>query len=127
LNTINSQICGIHATNQFFISVSICNEKLFPYLERSLSLLTPWVTIIYSHEGNRVLNLDDAQIDSFMYEYPLAELRMASVLMSRNLFDSAEGHASRCLTYSKRFRSEGKDKTDMILDALHCYIGLRQR
>jgi hypothetical protein len=97
----------------------------FPYLERSLSLLNPWVTNLDSDTSEGISTLSNEQQDSLLWQLYLTEQNMAVITMNRRQLDLAEGHCQRCLAYSRRYGLEGEKKTTMVYEALSAYCTLR--
>jgi hypothetical protein len=102
------------------------NNMAFPYLERSLSILKPWVINLDSGSGNGIDSLSKDQIETLLEELIYTEQNMARVTVDRRQFDAAEGHCQRCLVYSRRYELEGEEKTTSIFEALQIYSTLRQ-
>jgi hypothetical protein len=123
---INNRIVEV-----FYADISLSNisrnDKLFPYLEKIISLLSPWYIHLESDSSdeNNYLNIDQKRklLDIAYF----AERRMAVLTTERNQFDVAEVHCQRCLVYSRRLEEEEKRKTTLIFEALHKYVILRSR
>jgi hypothetical protein len=105
----------------------------FPFLERSLSLLNPWLVQLDLDASNQIDSRNDRQMNhiSEALNYVLEKLffteqNMASVTIGRLEFDAAEGHCQRCLAISRRYGLEGEDKTTDIFTALVSYSNLRE-
>lgn len=101
------------------------------YANRSLSLLNPWLIRLYSDTSNQIDSLEMGVLlsvsNTSLYKLFLAEQIMANLTTERMQFESAEGHCQRCLIYAKRYGLEGKEKTNMMFEALIYYYVLRQR
>jgi hypothetical protein len=98
------------------LSTIIRNSKKFIYIERSLSILIPWLAYLDLDTGD----LEDHQIKHLLRKVSDLEYKMALVTMNRNQYLVAEGHCQRCLKYSRR---EGVEEE---LFALAAYVRLRQ-
>lgn len=122
---INSTILHIHSQDASINSRLIRGDKMFPYLEKSLFLLSPW--LVHLEPSNETNQLDYDQSDYLLHESYCTEQGLSMVMMKRNQFNAAEGHCKRCLDYSRRYRVEGEKKTTAIFSALLLYIDLRQR
>jgi tetratricopeptide (TPR) repeat protein len=105
------------------LSMIIRCEMSFPLLERSLSLLNPWLIQLDLDASNQM----DTRINYIIEKLYVTEQHMAAVTMNSDQLDIAEGHCQRCLAYSRRFGLEGEMKTSIILAALKLYCTLRQR
>jgi tetratricopeptide (TPR) repeat protein len=103
------------------------DNMAFPYLERSLSILNPWVINLDSGSSNGIDSLSKDQVNKLLDELIYTEQNMAKVTGNRRQFDVMEGHCQRCLVYSRRYELEGEKKTTMIFDALRAYVTLRQQ
>jgi hypothetical protein len=123
---INSRIAGIYSANNS-ISVSVRDNKRYPFLEKSLCLLNPWLVHLGSDALNRVDRISNDQIIYLWQELYTTEQRIADVTINRDQFDVAEIHCQRCLAYSKKYIVQGEDKTLATLAALRTIIDLRQR
>jgi hypothetical protein len=99
------------------------NEMSFPYLERSLGLLNPWLIQLDQDASNRI----DSRINRILHELYYIEQTMAINTMNTNQYDTAEGNCQRSLAYSKRYGLEGEKKISMIFGSLRIYCELRQR
>jgi tetratricopeptide (TPR) repeat protein len=97
----------------------------FPYLERSLSLLNPWVINLDSDASNGNDSPNEDEINS-LEQLDYTEQSMATIAMHRRQFDLAEGHCQRSLAYSRRYGLEGEKKITMIFTALGTYCSLRE-
>eukprot|EP00596_Hydrurales_sp_CCMP1899_P005898 CAMPEP_0119035596 /NCGR_PEP_ID=MMETSP1177-20130426/2717_1 /TAXON_ID=2985 /ORGANISM="Ochromonas sp, Strain CCMP1899" /LENGTH=229 /DNA_ID=CAMNT_0006994089 /DNA_START=83 /DNA_END=769 /DNA_ORIENTATION=+ len=126
LNEIIATLADLYNQNKSLSNIDR-NNMAFPYLERSLSILNPWVINLDSGSGNGIDSLSKDQIETLLDELIYTEQNMARVTMDRRQFDAAEGHCQRCLVYSRRYELEGEKKTTMIFDALRAYVTLRQQ
>jgi hypothetical protein len=126
LNEIITMLTEIYGQN---VSLSIMNRDnmAFPYLERLLSILNPWVINLDSDCNNGINSLSKDQIDRLLDELIYTEQNMATVSGNRRQFDVTEGHCQRCLLYSRRYSLEGEKKTTSIFEALRSYCFLREK
>jgi tetratricopeptide (TPR) repeat protein len=122
---ISTRISNIYATNPS-LSIMIRHNKMYPYIERSLHILSPWMVTIDSDATNQSNGLSFDQIGYLLDESSHTEVNMAFAAISRQQFDLAEGHCYRCLAHSRKLGVEGEDKTTSIFEALRTYIILRQ-
>jgi hypothetical protein len=101
--------CRLTALYQVNYSLSMIrrDEMSFPYLERSLSLLNPWLIQFDLDGSNRINSCNDHQMNFLLLELFFIELRMAANTSNRHKLDAAEGHCQRCLAYSKRYGLKG--------------------
>jgi hypothetical protein len=125
-NAIISLLSGLYMQNKSLSNID-CDDMAFPYLERSLSILNPWVINLDSGSGNGIDSLSKDQIEILLDELIYTEQKMAKVTVTRRQFDAAEGHCQRCLVYSRRYELEGEKKTTSIFEALRSYCNLRQQ
>jgi tetratricopeptide (TPR) repeat protein len=126
LCNINSRIVEFFNADVSLSNISRHN-KVFPSVEKTISLLSPWYIYLESDSSdeNNCLSIDQkTHLLDISY---FAERRMASLTMERNQFDVAEGHCQRSLVFSRRFEVEGKRKTTLIFQALRRYAFLRSR
>jgi hypothetical protein len=126
LNDIIMTLAYFHGQNTSLGTV-IRDDMSFPYLERSLKLLNPWVIKldIDASEGND--GLSEKEKNRILEILNWVEQNMAVIAMQRIQFDLAEGHCHRGLAYSRRYGLEGENKTTMIFTALRSYYDLRHR
>jgi tetratricopeptide (TPR) repeat protein len=126
LNIISKILVELILQNNLH-SIVIRDNMRFPYLERSLSLLNPWVINLDLDvsQGNDSLS-EDQKIVLF-WELYCTEQKMADIAMNRRQFDLAEEHCQRCLAYSRRYSLEGEEKITMMVTSLTIYSALRQR
>jgi hypothetical protein len=122
LHEIHSKITDIYVKNGSS-SRLVQDAKMFPHLEKSLSLLSPWM----ADSNSNTSQLNYVLKNNLLQESYIAEKRMAMITMERSKFDVAEGHCERCLRYARQFKAEGKDKTTAIFSGLKNYIHLRRR
>jgi hypothetical protein len=122
---ISRKIANIYATNRS-LSTMILDNKMYPYLEISLHILSPWMVTIDSDANNQSSSLRFEQTNYLLVKSSSTEGSMALVAMHRNQFDVAEGHCHRRLAHSRRLGVEGEDKTTSIFEALRTYMFLRQ-
>jgi hypothetical protein len=97
----------------------------FPYLERSLSLLNPWIVNLESDASNGIVSPNKEQINTLVGHLYFRELNVAVITMLRRQFDLAEGYCHRSLAYSRRYGLEGEVKITMIFHTLSTYCSLR--
>jgi hypothetical protein len=122
LENIYSQLSDLHLQNHSMSMIS--RDKMsFPLLERSLSLLNPWLIQLDLDASNQM----DTRMNYIMGKLYFIEQLMAGVTINLNQLDIAEGHCQRCLAYSRRYGLEGEMKITNILAALKLYCTLRQR
>jgi tetratricopeptide (TPR) repeat protein len=125
LNGIITLLSGLYIQNKSLSSIDR-DSMAFPYLERSLSILNPWVINLDSGSSNGIDSLSKDQVNKLLDELIYTEQNMAKVTGNRRQFDVMEGHCQRCLVYSRRYELEGEEKTTSIFDALRAYVTLRQ-
>jgi tetratricopeptide (TPR) repeat protein len=110
-----------------YSSVStIRDEEIFPHLERSLHILSPWMITIDTDDSNQYNSLSFEQVDHSLKMSFNLERKMAILAINRNQFDVSEGHCQRCLVNSRRLSVEGEEKTTLCFSALNVYITLRE-
>jgi hypothetical protein len=108
------------------LSTIISYKGMFPHLERSLHILSPWMVTIDTDTNYQSNSLSSKQ-ENHLLETPFQlERRMAVMAMNSNQFDVVEGYSFRCLVNARRIGLEGEDKTSSILEALGTYMNLRQ-
>jgi hypothetical protein len=90
------------------LSTIVQDDMRFPYLERSLSLLNPWVINLDSDASNGIDNLNEDQIIYLVVQLYYTEQSMTAIAINRRKFDLAEGHCQRCLAYSRKYGLEGE-------------------
>jgi hypothetical protein len=125
LNKIITTIRKIYVTDPS-LSIIVRENKTYPYLERSLHILSPWMITIDSDATNQSNGLSFEETNYLLKKSSAIEGNMAVVAINRSQFDVAEEHCHRCLDYSRRLGVEGEDKTTSIFQALCAYVGLRQ-
>jgi hypothetical protein len=125
LNEIIATLAELYNQNKSLSTIDR-NNMAFPYLERSLSILNPWVINLDSDSSNGIDSLSKDQIETLLDELIYTEQNMAEVTVDRRQFDAAEGHCQRCLVYSRRYELEGEKKTTSIFEVLQTYCSLRQ-
>jgi hypothetical protein len=110
------------------LSTIIRDDMRCPYLERSLSLLNPWVANLDLNASNGIDSLNEDQMNYLVKQLYYTEHNMAAIATHRRQFDLAEGHCQRCLAYSRRYGLEGEEKKiTMIFGALKVCCSLRER
>jgi hypothetical protein len=141
LHEINKRFVQCYGNNKA-LSTYIVNSKQFPYLERSLSLLNPWLIYLDSDASIQINGMENFDQDTgefytltrsdyivtVLQELYLAESQMYSITAFRRQYDLAEGHCQRRLAYSRRFDFPGDyrdTKITSIFDALTGYCNLR--
>jgi hypothetical protein len=107
------------------LSSIVRDDLRFPYLERSLSLLNPWVINLDLDASNEINSHNEDQIHFSVKQLHCTEQNMAIIAINRRQFDLAEGHCQRCLAYARRYGVEGEKKVTMIFEALKHYCCLR--
>jgi tetratricopeptide (TPR) repeat protein len=110
-------------------SLSNLNREsmIFPYLERLLSLLNPWLINMDSDPSEGISILSNERKDSLLGKLFCTEQGMAFLTINRRQFNLAEGHCQRSLAYSRRYGLEGEGKITLIFSALKMYSSLRER
>jgi hypothetical protein len=122
---ISISIRSIHATDAS-LSTMTRENKMYPHLERSLHLLSPWMVIIETDATNQSNSLSFEGTNHLLKSSIQIEKNMALVAINRELFDVAEGYCHRCLVNSRRLGVEGEEKITFIFEALSTYASLRQ-
>jgi hypothetical protein len=117
---------GFICSNDLSLSAMIRDNKMYPYLERSLHILKPWMDTIDSDDTNQSSSLSFEQTNLLLKSSIQIEKNMALVAINRELFDVAEGYCHRCLVNSRRLGVEGEQKITFIFEALSTYASLRQ-
>lgn len=125
LYDINSRLAAFYSQTNLLSAIGRSDAR-FPYLERSVDLLSPWLIYLDSNAGKRSDWHSESQIDELLMHLQRIENNLANVTLMRRQFDVAEGHCLRCLEYSKRLSVEGEEKITSIVDALHSYCILRR-
>jgi tetratricopeptide (TPR) repeat protein len=125
LHKINSRLFNfIHDNSLSSINIY---DSVFCYLERSLSLLNPWLIYFDSDAGSQSNSFNEIPIDSLLEELIRTEEKMAVMSIDSMRFEAAEGHCQRSLSYSRRIGVEDEEKTTWIFSALSNYTSLRER
>jgi hypothetical protein len=122
---ISTTMVDICATNSS-LSTMISDNKMFPHLERSLHILSPWMVTIDTDAMNQSNSLNLTKTNYLLETSCYLERNMAIMAMRRNQYDVAERHCHQCLVNSRRLSVEGEKKTTSIFEALHIYVKLRQ-
>jgi hypothetical protein len=126
LHAVSCLLAGLYLHNNLLSMISRC-EMSFPLLERSLSLLNPWLIQLDLDASNRMDSRNDWQMNHILEALFCTEHNMTTVTINSNQLDIAEAHCQQCLVYSRRYGLEGEEKTINIFDALSSYSNLRQR
>jgi hypothetical protein len=126
LNEIITTLADFYRRNVSISDIDRTNMA-FPYIERSLNILNPWVINLNPDSSNGIDSLSKDQIDKLLDELIFTEQNMAAVTGDRRQFDVAEGHCQRCLVYSRRYKLEGEKKTTSIFESLKTHCSLRER
>jgi hypothetical protein len=125
LQQISSNIVKIYATNSS-LSTIIRDKGMFPHLERSLQILSPWMDTIDSNATNQSNSITSKKSDYLLKKSYTLDRNLAALALNRNQYDVAERHSHRCLVNSRRFRIEGEEKTTAIFGALLLHANLRR-
>jgi tetratricopeptide (TPR) repeat protein len=107
------------------LSPMIRDKGMFPHIERSLNILSPWMDTIDFDATNQSNSLNSTKSHHLLKNSCTLEHNMAMLALNRNQYDVAERHMHRCLANLRRFRIEGEDKTTSIFEALGLYVNLR--
>jgi tetratricopeptide (TPR) repeat protein len=126
LNRITQRLSAVYRRDNS-LSTIVQDDMRFPYLERSLSLLNPWIKNLDSDTRSENDSLNEDQINISVEHLYYTEHNMAAIAINRRQFDLAEGHCQRCLAYSRRYGLEGEKKITMIFQASKIYCSLRER
>jgi hypothetical protein len=126
LHKINARLVDICNENNL-ISKTTRNEKMFPYLEKSICLLSPWLGKLESDISDGIGSDSVKNMEFLLEELQFSEHAMFSIAVYKNQFDEAEGHCQRCLTYSKRLGASGETKTTCMFKAICAFSWLRRR
>jgi hypothetical protein len=105
-------------TDNNLLSTELSDEMSFPYIERSLKILNPWLIYMNSDANNGINSLDEGQTHFLLQEVLHIEQNLAVVAMNRRQFDLAEGHCQQCPAFLRRFVLLGNDKTTFVFQAL---------
>jgi hypothetical protein len=122
LRTIYGQLTDLYLQNHSLNTLSRCEMGL-PLLERSLSLLIPWLIQLDLDATNRM----NTRMNDILEALFRSKQNMAALTSNSNQFDVAEGHCQRSLAYSRRYGLEGEKKITMTFTALKTYFNLRKR
>jgi hypothetical protein len=100
---------------------------IVPHLERTLSLLNPWVANLDLDSSEGIITLSKEQQDDLLGQLNSTEQNMAIITMNRRQFDLAEGHCQRSLAHSRRYGLDGDEKKiTVVYQALSTYCSLRE-
>jgi hypothetical protein len=119
------QTLSNYYSKDYSLSTIVQVDMIFPYLERSLSLLNPWVINLDSDASKGINSLNEDQIIVLVEQLFYMEQNMVVLAIIRRQFDLAEGHCQRCLAYSRRYGLEEEDKITMIFQALKLCCSLQ--
>jgi tetratricopeptide (TPR) repeat protein len=125
LNKIITTLADLYNQNKSLSDIDRHNMA-FPYLERSLCILNPWVSYLDPDCSNGIDSLSKDQIETLLDGLIYTEHSMVAVTGDRRNFDAAEGHCQRGLVYSRRYELEGEKKTTSIFKILKSYCNLRK-
>jgi hypothetical protein len=121
LHYICVRLAKFYSANDLLVSR---DEKSLPFMERSLSLLNPWLIQLDLDASNRIDNRNNDQMNFILHKLFYVEQNMAALTINSQQLDIAEGHCQRCLAYSRRYGLEGETKTTNIFKALRTYCNL---
>lgn len=79
------------------LSAIIRDNRMFPYLEMILDLLTPWSLLIDSDGTSRIDRLDKGQINRVLNLSSKVECSITDIYRQRNTYDLAENHCLKAL------------------------------
>jgi hypothetical protein len=127
LHEINHRLFRIYLVRSKSLTGKASNDMMFSYLERSISLLNPWLIYFDSDSNSQNIKLKNKEMDNLILQLYITEWSMADVTTERMQFDIAEGHCQRCLAYSRRLGLDEGEKIHLIAAALKNYTVLRQR
>jgi hypothetical protein len=122
-------LAGIHQSLANYYSQNNSLSKIFKrdtishYLQRSLSLLNPWLIRL---DSNQVGNLINPEMNIVLTHLTTLERNMAMVTLDQRLFVASEGHCQRCLAHSRRLKAGGEKQVIFMFHALQAYCNLRQ-
>jgi tetratricopeptide (TPR) repeat protein len=122
---ISNAMVEIYTSNSS-LSPMIRDKGMFPHVERSLQILSPWMDTIDFDATHQSNSITSAKAHYLLEISCTLERNMAMLAFSRSQYDIAERHSHRCLVNSRRFRIEGEEKTTSILGALGLHVNLRQ-
>jgi tetratricopeptide (TPR) repeat protein len=126
LHDITCSIIEIYVTDKTIGDITVGN-RVFPYLEKSISLLSPWLIYVDSDPSDPMEKLSTEQKNYVITEMHRAERRLTAHFIHENLYDLADGHCHQCLKYSRRLGVDEKEKITAILAAFRLFVQLRQR
>jgi hypothetical protein len=126
LNNIYRRLGKLYLHN-YSLSMMSSYEMGFAYLQRSLSLLNPWLIQLDLDASNRIDSCNDHRMNDMLEQLYSTEQNMAALTMNRNQLDISERHCQRCLAYLRRYGLEEEKKITDILAALRTYCKLRER
>jgi hypothetical protein len=102
LHEINHRLSRIYQVGSKGLTSKASNDTMFPYLEKSISLLHPWLIYFDSDSDSQNMKIKSKEMDNLILQLYITEWSMADVTTERRQFDIAEGHCQRCLAYSRR-------------------------
>jgi hypothetical protein len=102
------------------------DNKMFPYVEKALKILSPWTSCLEQNITNSVDRLDKEQINKILYTWSFIEIRMATIYMHRVEFDLSEDHCQLSLFYAKLHDGEEVLRVSVVYEALTVYCNLRR-
>jgi hypothetical protein len=102
LHYIHLRLIDIISSNEL-LKYAARDDKMFPHVEKSLSLLNLWIINLDKVASNRGERLNNEQMNYLLQELYGIEQTMGTVTMNRDQFDVADGHCQRSVTYAKRY------------------------
>jgi hypothetical protein len=93
------------------LSNIIRDKEMLPHIERSIHILSPWMDTIDSDASHQSNSLNSEMTDYLLKIFVSLERNLANLATNRRQFDLAERYTHRCLVNSRRFQTEGEEKT----------------
>jgi tetratricopeptide (TPR) repeat protein len=106
------------------LSVMDCDNIIFPYYGKILTILQPWSQCVDLDAANQVNSLSKDQIDEILEIFSVTEQSISSIHTHRSQFILSESHCQRALSCAQRYNEEGETKTTLLLNAFTSYCNL---
>jgi hypothetical protein len=91
------------------------HNLIFPYFEKELDLLVPWLTdsLLKKDQTNHVLE-----------SLSILEGNIARVQINRNEFNLAESYCQQALSHARQYEGTEEKKTELECNALYVFYGI---
>jgi hypothetical protein len=106
--------------------LSTINRKNLRFPLNDLNVLRPWSADLDSNSSGQIDSMSKDQANKMLMLSAVTENKIAIIYMHTNLFNLAETHCERGLSFARLYKGTEDEKTDLLCRALRTFYEIRR-